>query len=93
MSDQITIEQQVDDPNGPGNGGNLTFQPGQKWRGNGVAVDGSIIFKRADGAEMFRLDPDGNVAIRGDVVMRDLAMYECFAEWLSHANVIYRGSD
>lgn len=84
------------EPRAPGSGGDvvfssLTIQPGKKWDGDttGVAVDGSIIFKRADGEETFRLDPNGDVAIRGDVVTKDLAMYECFAEWLAEANVNY----
>lgn len=71
-------------------GGDIVLRPGQtSFVSHPRGVDGSIIFQRASGDEIFRLDPDGKVLVRGNVVTSDLAMYHAFAEWLTHANVGY----
>jgi hypothetical protein len=87
---QINIEQNNTSKE-PGHGGDVVFSAGSKWADDptGLAVDGSIIFKRPNGDELFRLDQNGDVAVRGDVVTQDLAMYQAFAEWLEHASVKY----
>ena len=79
----------------PGSGGNVVFRPGCKYHGDktGFAVDGSIIFQMADQSEAFRIDPDGQVVVRGNVVGDDVAMYETFKRWLEHAELVSGGSD
>lgn len=47
--------------------------------------DGSIRFRLADGTEMLRIDPDGTVRVRGNVVDSDKSVYQGFRAWLLHA--------
>lgn len=44
--------------------------------------DGDIIFQLADGLEFIRIQGDGKVFIRGEVVDDNKSIYKAFAEWL-----------
>ena len=72
-----------------GDGGSMMLRAGARRDDVSHTVGGSLIFQIGDGTEVFRLDPDGNVVIRGDIVTKDMAMYQAFAEWLRHAGTGY----
>ena len=69
--------------------GNVVFNPGmRKPQDTPVlreAQVGSFIFKMSDDREFMRVDPSGEVFVRGTLVGTDRKVYECFREWLSHA--------
>ena len=73
--------------NEPGRGGDIIFMPGR----GGVAkdgrkgVDGSIIFRMADGSDWMRLEPDGRVTVRGRLVASDVGAYLALVAWLANA--------
>ena len=62
-------------------GGDITFLPG---RGK---PSGSIIFALADGREMMRFDPDGDVYVRGNWVDDNVDIYLHFKRWLGLAHI------
>lgn len=74
-------------PEGQDSGGDIILRAGAKVDNATTqrAVGGSIIFQMADQTEVFRIDPDGQVLVRGNVVVDDVALYELFKWWLEHA--------
>ncbi len=74
-----------------GKGGDVVFIPG---RGAKPHLDilagehGSFVFKNPDGAsELMRIDSDGTVTVRGNVVATDFAVYEGLVAWLASCNI------
>jgi hypothetical protein len=72
-------------------GGNIILQaqagaPGCRDPG------GSFIFMLGN-TEYMRINPDGNVYVRGNIVGNDRKVYENFREWLNCATSAMQGSD
>ncbi|HMJ56682.1 MAG TPA: hypothetical protein VK540_31655 [Polyangiaceae bacterium] len=71
------------------NPGDLIFQTGAGTPPGSPSPfpvpDGSIRFRLADGTEVLRIDPDGTVRVRGNIVDSDKSVYQGFRAWLLHA--------
>jgi hypothetical protein len=73
--------------------GNVVFRPGMR-KSNDAPIftaypAGCFIFHMADGKEFMRVEPDGQVYVRGTLVDTDRKVYENFREWLSHAKFTF----
>lgn len=86
--DELEIKAQRIDVKEP-RGGNIKFKAGRGAadRNGKEWPDGAFIFELADGKEMIRIEPTGEVFVRGTKVDDDRKVYESFREWFLHAEI------
>ena len=69
----------------PARGGDIIFTPGRGSLSGDLSPmpDGSFRFELANGTEVLRIDGDGTIKIRGNVVDDDESVYQAFRAWLA----------
>lgn len=74
---------------GPPRGGNIILKTGRgvKDRNGHAWPDGAFLFVLADGAEVMRFEPTGEVIVRGQKVDDNVEVYKNFRAWFMHADI------